>query len=879
MSSSLPYLLIGGGILLLLLVAWMLVRQKRGSDAGSMPPGPVDLNDHVERLGRSIPGTAVASASAGPDLFADRPREAAPASPWRRHPDADDATDGAVETGVDPVPSQQPTFDTGMPVDRTDTVDGGRAETDDQAVTAEPVLGEDQYPATSTETAASWEVAPAVSETESEEPGHSLDPAIEFEEEPVSMTEPEKNVNAAVQAEPVEAFTEYDPAPTGGDPTSMGGPSPAEAGVSEADAGIGEADAGISATKGATSPAPGAIWSTGPQADPDPGPGPEHGVVDDDTATRPAASTWSPWSASVADGPDEERSQRIAAAADWRDEADEPSVPADVAGIEPAEAAGVESSDASVASPVAHEEAAVGAAAVDVATTGLSESERVELSEDVESPSGEWGGPHDDVPSDDAASDADQSMSVPVNERENSPAGQDSATADVLAVHEPESADEPVVPDGSGDLSADGASAGEPADVALDVSSSTAAVEGAADAVVVDDDGGVVEVVDGVGSAEDLEEADDLRVPGDSLGDVDPSARRGWDSATVEGATDSTPSFPAADQPDLEGNIAPDDAVGGDGPRAVEEPMSSVPDVMEHGTDTITEHPADSITEHGVETGTVGLPGARVASADAPEAIDWAVAEGDTADGDTDDLLLEGHDEVDGTDDEIDAGTGPVAVDVSDADDAAGSLADADDAAGAGVPGLARHDDPVVGRAGATTGGSPDHLTTSRAAPVAEAPEHLADDSWEVADESDPADDAVPSTRPSADGATVDGDADQPEMDDARFAIAEGEARTVTDRGDAASETGGEAASETGGEAASGRRVSSLEEVRDGGYSVGSAAPFDDGAQPLGHAVQAYRDSMSFVVPGDAGYDVREPDVWFYDEGAAERAGFRHAGS
>ncbi|MGL5862608.1 MAG: hypothetical protein ACRCY9_15250, partial [Phycicoccus sp.] len=91
----------------------------------------------------------------------------------------------------------------------------------------------------------------------------------------------------------------------------------------------------------------------------------------------------------------------------------------------------------------------------------------------------------------------------------------------------------------------------------------------------------------------------------------------------------------------------------------------------------------------------------------------------------------------------------------------------------------------------------------------------------------------------------------------------------------------GEAAASgmVGEEAASGRRISDLEEVRDGGYSVGSAAPFEDGAQPLGHAVQAYRDSMSFVVPGDPGYDAREPDVWFYDEGAAERAGFHHVTS
>ena len=41
--------------------------------------------------------------------------------------------------------------------------------------------------------------------------------------------------------------------------------------------------------------------------------------------------------------------------------------------------------------------------------------------------------------------------------------------------------------------------------------------------------------------------------------------------------------------------------------------------------------------------------------------------------------------------------------------------------------------------------------------------------------------------------------------------------------------------------------------------------------------MQAYRDTMTFRAPGDAGYDSVDPDVWFYDEGAAERSGFRRA--
>ncbi len=74
------------------------------------------------------------------------------------------------------------------------------------------------------------------------------------------------------------------------------------------------------------------------------------------------------------------------------------------------------------------------------------------------------------------------------------------------------------------------------------------------------------------------------------------------------------------------------------------------------------------------------------------------------------------------------------------------------------------------------------------------------------------------------------------------------------------------------------RRISDFDELRDGGFGVGSAAPLDDGAQPLDHPVQGHRESKSFHMPGDPGYDTAEPDVWFYDEGAAERAGFRRAG-
>ncbi len=70
------------------------------------------------------------------------------------------------------------------------------------------------------------------------------------------------------------------------------------------------------------------------------------------------------------------------------------------------------------------------------------------------------------------------------------------------------------------------------------------------------------------------------------------------------------------------------------------------------------------------------------------------------------------------------------------------------------------------------------------------------------------------------------------------------------------------------------RRTSSLEEVRDGGYSVGSAAPIDDGALPLGHPVKGWEGDKTFKEQGDDGYDQADPDVWFTDADAAMRFGF-----
>jgi hypothetical protein len=82
----------------------------------------------------------------------------------------------------------------------------------------------------------------------------------------------------------------------------------------------------------------------------------------------------------------------------------------------------------------------------------------------------------------------------------------------------------------------------------------------------------------------------------------------------------------------------------------------------------------------------------------------------------------------------------------------------------------------------------------------------------------------------------------------------------------------------TEGQKVEGPQISSFEEVVDGGFGIGSAAPLADGVQPLGHDVKASRDGNTFLVPGDEGYDDAEPDVWFYNEESARRAGFRKQG-
>ena len=71
------------------------------------------------------------------------------------------------------------------------------------------------------------------------------------------------------------------------------------------------------------------------------------------------------------------------------------------------------------------------------------------------------------------------------------------------------------------------------------------------------------------------------------------------------------------------------------------------------------------------------------------------------------------------------------------------------------------------------------------------------------------------------------------------------------------------------------RRTSALEEVRDGGYGVGSAAIIEDGALPLGHPVKAWEDTNTFATPDHPSYENADPHLWFTDADAAQKAGFR----
>ena len=146
-----------------------------------------------------------------------------------------------------------------------------------------------------------------------------------------------------------------------------------------------------------------------------------------------------------------------------------------------------------------------------------------------------------------------------------------------------------------------------------------------------------------------------------------------------------------------------------------------------------------------------------------------------------------------------------------------------------------------------------------------------------------------------ADAAYPDEDGDSDRMpagtsdsaaDSASDPASESTADSAADSADTQTQTGDTAyaggATDDSGERPSpspvGRRVSEFDEVVDGGFGLGSAAPIGDGAQPLGHAIKGTREGTTFLGPDDEGYDDAEPDVWFYNEEAARRAGFTKRG-
>ena len=142
------------------------------------------------------------------------------------------------------------------------------------------------------------------------------------------------------------------------------------------------------------------------------------------------------------------------------------------------------------------------------------------------------------------------------------------------------------------------------------------------------------------------------------------------------------------------------------------------------------------------------------------------------------------------------------------------------------------------------------------------------DSTWTAADDAERAADPRYDTTPAGDWA-----ADEGELLDRTH---DRGARLAEEREDLARDAGAPVQGGTAQRAA--RRISDSHELRDGGFGEGSAAPLDDGGQPLDHPVQGHRSSMTFDLPGDPGYDTSEPDVWFHDQAAAERSGFRRSG-
>ena len=136
-----------------------------------------------------------------------------------------------------------------------------------------------------------------------------------------------------------------------------------------------------------------------------------------------------------------------------------------------------------------------------------------------------------------------------------------------------------------------------------------------------------------------------------------------------------------------------------------------------------------------------------------------------------------------------------------------------------------------------------------------------------------------PTTTDNAEAGVAGNDADDPApwKDDDFMTTSETEGTVSDGFADDSAETTAAPAGEVAGDLFPVVRISELHEVVDGGFGIGSAAPIEDGVQPLGHPIKANLDTKTYQDLHSPWYVQTEPDVWFLDAGFAERAGFHRA--
>jgi hypothetical protein len=330
-----------------------------------------------------------------------------------------------------------------------------------------------------------------------------------------------------------------------------------------------------------------------------------------------------------------------------------------------------------------------------------------------------------------------------------------------------------------------------------------------------------------------------------------------WDGDTDESSTDTgrTRSAYEGTRDDMTQDDMTQDNVTSDDDASTRDGSSGTD---EHGTrGAASDDKAAMVTDVEDYASTEPLP-AESARADEPDSLDRSEDEARRAadESSRDDLGQEGTASDGGaamvTDVEDYASTEPLPAE-TDATDEPSSHAAADDARGSAHEGslddAARDDEPaeedVASRDDTSASGDSEAVTTP-------------------AQGADAAEDG-------ADGESEGGRGDATHWPDGTDRINPVDSDSDSDSGSGSGEQSGD---EDSAEDGWSRRISSVEEIRDGGYGVGSAAPLEDRAQPADHPVQAYRDTNTYRVPGSEGYDSAEPDVWFYDEESARRAGF-----